>query len=348
MPKTFLDLRLNNNAIEGCLLAYGVADLRPKEVNQTHMQWFGKFGEKDILLNIYTKPKGTTIGYANGKCRELFEALAEEIVRVCSLAGAPSVNTSIPFISEENRGHLVDYLLSTGAEYTFQPDTNAIRTLYRLTGSKTDKIVLTHYTNGRLQIQGVNLHLARDAFEFLRELLTEDEILAMDISSFSLPTSIQEAKEQLAALQPNSHDWLNEEVRKQLSSAHVLTQTRLPLEDFMCVAFPALRGLEGFIKQVYVEVGAVPDENTPIGEWFSRSGTHLPFKLKAIVAQHVGAKKTTILEAGYNLYHSQRHSAFHMAYDTASSRILDSLEDAKKIVDDVLDFIDRSCATMRG
>ena len=107
------------------------------------------------------------------------------------------------------------------------------------------------------------------------------------------------------------------------------------------MAFPALRGLEGFIKQVLIKSGLKPDNKTNIGEYFEKfKGTYI---LPNEHATFVGIPYIGILEKSYNFYYNQRHGLFHMATHVETSRILGSCEDAKRIVVEVFNIIEVSC-----
>lgn len=300
-----------------------------------------------MFATLYLKDKGVTIGYSAGKDREMFDRVASEIASRCSYAGSHALNLSIRGIGKEVLAQLVEYIGAQGATRT-NVDATAISEQQRWTGPRGDKLTLTLFTTtGTLQIQGINAHLATMVMDMLRVLASEATALTMDIDAFSIPVTVEDALRQTEARLPAAHDWIHETVRKQLSSAQVMTLTKLPLEDFSLVAFPALRGLEGFMKQVYCTVGTtLPPENLPLGDWFEKKGTS--WAMREINAMHVGAKLAAILIEGYTLYYSQRHSLLHMAFDIETTRILQTIEEAQEVVERVFKFVEVSCASIRS
>lgn len=124
-----------------------------------------------------------------------------------------------------------------------------------------------------------------------------------------------------------------------MSSALMLCKIGFHLEDYSAVAFPALRGLEGFIKQVLLKSGLRPADKRNIGEYFEQKVVG-KFVLQKDYADHVGSPYVNILANSYTLYFNQRHGLFHMATHVETSRILGSFDDARRIVFDVFDMIE--------
>ena len=119
----------------------------------------------------------------------------------------------------------------------------------------------------------------------------------------------------------------------------MLCKIGMPLEDFSAVAFPALRGLEGFIKQIILKSGLKLADMNPIGDYFEPVvvGKYI---LRKDYADLVGDTYSNILVKSYNFYFSQRHGIFHMDTSVETSRILGSIEDARRIVDNVFEIIE--------
>ena len=144
----------------------------------------------------------------------------------------------------------------------------------------------------------------------------------------------------------SEYSFIEDVVRKQLSSALMLCKMAVPLEDYGAVAFPALRGLEGFIKQVLCKGGLKPADKQNIGEYFEQNKVVGHFALRSDYAAHVGETCTRVLGDSYTLYFNQRHGVFHMDASIEASRILGSLEDAKRIVFEVFESIEVSSKSL--
>jgi hypothetical protein len=346
---TYKGLRLRVDEIEACLTAFGVSSLVIADENESGKtkRVTGRLGQAEVFARLFLTDKGVTIGAGTGKDPAVFEAIADEIVDKCSYGGKQSINLSIKPVSAAAVDQVEHFLIAEGATRQFADDATAVRVVKRWQGPRGDKLAITYFpTTNRVLLQGVNAHLASMVLDMFRVLLPSEVSLEMDIDAFEIPVSVAVAKEQAEARLPHSHGWISESVRRQLSSALVLCQTAANLEDYAVVAFPALRGLEGFIKQVYCAAGSRPAENVMIGEWFEkRAGA---WAMCAMPALHVGALREPILAAAYGIYHAQRHSLMHMSFDPAATRELENLDEARQIVNQVCDFIDSSCAKLRA
>lgn len=345
--KEYKGLRLKIEQIEGCLSAFGVQNLAVNDESAKIKRITGEYEGKDILVRIFQTDKGSTIGFSAGKDRVVFDKIAGEIADKCGYAGKHSLSLSVKNVSVATIEQLEQFLEAEGAVRQFADDENALRIIKRWQGPRHDKLSLTHFkTTGTLLIQGLNAHLASLVLDMLRVLLPEATSLAIDLEAFAIPISIAEAKDHAAARLPSSHDWVSEPVRRQLSSSIALMKTTQILEDYCGIASPAVRGLEGFLKQVYCTKGAIPEEKTNIGEWFERKGAM--WAMREIPALHLGPDLATILSDGYSIYHAERHTLSHMGFDPANTRLIENIQDARTIVNRVLDFIEASCAKIRA
>ncbi len=342
----FKGLRLREEQIEGCLLAFGVQSLEIAPVSQKNDRYTGQLNGKEVFFTLFRTDRGITLGYSSGKDREVFDAVAEEIVNKCGLAGSHNVSLSIPNVQVEVFNQLDEYLTASGATPHSPDEINKLRTLKRWQGPRLDKIALAHYTTGTLTVQGINAHMAAMVMDGLRTLMPTADFLPIDLNAFEIPMTVAQAKTQTAARLPAAEGWITESIRKMLSSSIALCQTPQKLEDYCGVTAPALKALEGFIKQVYCTKGAIPSERISIGGWFEEKCGR--WVLCTVPTMHVGPALAPILEEGYSMWHGQRHSLFHMAFDPEGSRLIETIEDARIIVDKVVDFIERSCVKIRS
>jgi len=348
MPnKEYKGLRLHTDRIEGCLLAFGVQSLVITAETPKIKRFVGQHEGKEVFFKVYETEKGATIGYSTGKDRAVFDIIATEIVDKCSFAGKHTMSVSIPKVPAEVLGQIDAYLEAAGAKRQCADDIDKLRILKRWQGPRLDKIALTYYpSTGTLLVQGINAHLASLVMDMLRVLMPTSEFLGIDLEAFAVPLTLAQAKSQIAARLPASHDWLSDPVRRMFSSSHAAMQTTQVLEDYCGIASPALRGLEGFLKQLYCTKGAVPQENVLIGEWFEQQAGK--WVMRMVPALHVGPLLAPILAEGYGIFHAERHTLSHMGFDPENTRLIENIDEARSIVNRVLDFVESSCAKIRA
>jgi hypothetical protein len=348
MPnKEYKGLRLHTDRIEACLLAFGVQSLVVTDETPKIKRFVGQHEGKEVFFKVFQTDKGATIGYSTGKDRAVFDTIATEIVDKCSFAGKHTMSVSIPKVPAAVLDQIDAYLETAGAKRQCADEINKLRILKRWQGPRLDKIALTYYTSTcTLLVQGINAHLASLVMDMLRVVMPSSESLRIDLEAFAVPLTVTEAKSQIAARLPASHDWLSDPVRRMLSSSHASMQTTQALEDYCGVATPALRGLEGFLKQLYCTKGAVPEENVLIGEWFEQQAGK--WVMREVPALHVGHVLAPILAEGYSIFHAERHTLSHMGFDPENTRLIENIDEARSIVNRVLDFVESSCAKIRS
>lgn len=341
MSKNFKNQSLNRERILDCLRDIGVKHLS-YEAKKTsgHHHLKGRYQENDFLLNVFENKNGTTtIGFSSGQDRGLFDFLAEEIVRCCSYSEKSKLELSIPKFQAESLKDLLEFLFSEGATVREEKQLPYGGIQRRFQGPCGDTITIKHYQNETVQFQGKHAHLATCVWDYLFNVLSLEDALTKQSQTYEINVTVNDIMNELEANIPVSHQFLEDTVRKQLSSTLMLCKIVVPLEDYSAIAFPALRGLEGFIKQVLFKGGLNPSDKTPIGEYFEQKfvGSYV---LQKNYADHVGNLYSDILATSYTFYFNQRHGIFHMNASVETSRILGALEDAKRIVFDVFEMIE--------
>jgi hypothetical protein len=347
MTKEYKNKNLDRGQISVCLTEFGVKNCSYTHVSGSQYHLRGTYEGKDVLINVFENKDGSTsIGHAAGRDRELFELLADEVVRRCAYSEEVRLELSIPDFSDENLRNLFAYLESEGAKVGDRRELEYGGTQSRWIGPQGDAVVVKGFKNGTVQFQGKNAHVASLIWDYLYNVLSLEDAIAKQSKVYNVDITVAEIKSELAARIPVAHSFIEDVVRKQLSSALMLCKMAVPLEDYGAVAFPALRGLEGFIKQVLCKGGLKPADKQNIGEYFEQNKVIGHFALRSDYAAHVGDTCTRVLGDSYTLYFNQRHGVFHMDASIEASRILGSLEDAKRIVFEVFESIEVSSKSL--
>lgn len=247
----------------------------------------------------------------------------------------------IPDFDHRLTQRLIAHLVGAGARVIEDRSSPACR-IVRLEGPRRDRLALRSYPNRTLQIDGIHGELVHWALDFLRTTMPLDRILAQQVEIYRLPLSIAEAKGLLAAQAPTADHVVAPEVAVQLISAIALCKIDIALPDYAALAFPALRGLEGFCFQVLRnECGLKPTARHRLGDYFEPMGAR--FSLRSIYAKTVPDTQRQILDRCYHLWHSERHGLFHLGAALVGARILEERAEAIDLVTRVLSMIEDSC-----
>lgn len=336
----FKNLKLDHTKVGACLESIGATDLVQRAIKPgAHFHYSGIFNGQRFLIQIFVKEKGKcTIGHSSGFDRETFNTLAQAIKDECEIGSPLPLNASIPRFSQDRLDSLLEFLAEQGCKTT--EEAKPVYKLVRLEGPLRDILTLKLFNNGTLQMQGVHGQVAGWALDFVQSVIPLNEVLEHQKLVYVVPLTVDEIKRNLEGRVPHVHDYLEEPVKVQLLSSLALTRVGIELADYSALAYPALRGLEGYCFQLLgQEVGLALPPKAKLGEYFDTTGSSFRI-LSTYKATCSDAVETTLVSC-YGLWQKHRHRLFHMDGDVTTSRMLESAPLAVSIVDDVFDTIER-------
>ncbi|MGV7180559.1 RNase LS family HEPN domain-containing protein, partial [Xanthomonas axonopodis] len=336
----FKDIFLDCEKVQSALVDAGATDLAERVVREgrlTHHS--GELNGNRFLVQIFVKDGGKcTIGNSAGFDAATFEVLGDAIKHRCGYGSPSPLNVSLPRFRNEQLTSVLDYLAEQGVEISSDEVTANYR-LIRIIGPSRDRLTFKHFNNGTFQMQGVHGQVAGWALDAVQAMLPVDTILAHQKDIYSVPLSVEEIKQNLEVRIPVAHGYLRDPVRIQFSSSLALTQVGIALEDYSAVAYPALRGLEGYCFQLLnEEVGVALGVREKLGEYFDQEAPTLRV-LSSYEATCSPAVHQTLVE-GYKLWHNLRHRLFHMDGNVDTTRMLKNREEAVAIVDEVFSLVE--------
>lgn len=339
-------IAMDHTKTRAALEQAGVEGLTEEVLNNGKLvQYRGTFQTKAFLVKIFVNGKGKcTIGASAGFDQGTFDVLAEAIANHCKYGDKPRLELSIPGFKADLQTHFLDFLIELGAKIE-SDDAHTYHRQVKIVGPRGDSLTVKFYSNGTLQLQGSHAQLAVWALDFLKTVLPLDELLAHQKAVYALPLTVAQIKSDLAARVPVVHDWLEDTVRMQFTSALALTKVGIELEDYAALAFPALRGLEGFSFQLLQsECGLKPVSNAKLGEYFELQGAG--FRMRSPHGDSASAEAKALLAVCYKTWHDQRHRLFHMDGTVETTRVLGSRTEAVAIVEDVLTAVESGYAAL--
>jgi len=338
----FKNVPIDPQKVPEALVAYGVTELAIYESSAKERHFAGQHGGKRLRLKLFINNGGRcSLGRFTGEDEEAFQSAAEFICKSCSWGEKPRLEYSLQKQAKETYTGLVAALEARGAEVR-ERKAEAHAEALKLRGPSGDQLTIKFFLNGTLQLQGSHAQLGAWAVDYLQKAMGLDELLAEQRKVYDLPLTVEQVRNELVARIPNVYEKLADEVQKQFSSAHAMTKVAIPLEDYAVVAFPALRGLEGFCMQLLTQdCNLHPPQNQKLGEYFEAvMGQPGVFKMRSPASDGVGIPLQNLLSACYTTWNRQRHRLFHMDGTVETTRILDSRDDAVALVEDVFRLID--------
>lgn len=335
----YKSINIDRKKMQQAIEALGAQDYSYAKVGNTFQMLMLIDGNK-FGLSVYENSDGTTTLTKMGSySAEVFNQVAEQIKAYCTAGNGGAFQISISKFPDEHAKNLLKYLNSEGTIEIQKEEHGYLLTRFK--GHQGDVLTVKQYSNGTIQLQGRWAMLAACAQDFLSTVLPYSEAVKAQLETFSVPISVQEVRSELEGRLPFSVAKLNSVVAAQLTSALIMTKVDLHLPDYGAVAFPALRGLEGFIKTELWNAGFQPSSANSLGEYFTQGKTVGSYAMHAAVAAKAGEPLCSLLVHCYTLYATQRHGIAHMDADPQTSRVIPSLAEAKTIVSQVFDIIER-------
>ena len=334
----FKDIFLDCAKVQSALADAGATDLVERVVRKGLTQHGGKLSGVPFLVQIFINNGGKcTIGKSKGFDDPTFEVVADAIKDRCGYGSPAPLNASLPRFEDKQVSFVLDFLLEQGVEINGD-ETTANYRLIRVVGANGERLTFKHYKNGTFHMQGVHGKVAGWALDAVQSLLPLDTILAHQKDIYSVPLSVEEIKQNLEVRIPVVHDYLLDPIRIQFSSSLALTQVGIALEDYSAVAYPALRGLEGYCFQLLnEEVGIALNAREKLGDYFDQEPT---LRVLSTYQATCSPEVHQALVAGYQLWHNLRHRLFHMDGNVDTTRMLKTREEAVAIVDEVFSLVE--------
>lgn len=134
-------------------------------------------------------------------------------------------------------------------------------------------VVLTHYTNGTLLLQGKKNDLFDKVCTIVEKILlptekdlalrfiSNDEKTMEEFISIYTPKILETAEKGIRDLLGTSFEFLEEHDRKYLVASECLVLAKLNLPEYSPIVMPAAKAFEGFAKKIVVKIGLFPNNH---------------------------------------------------------------------------------------
>ncbi len=298
----------------------------------------------NCLLILFLKKNGTTtIQCTAGPNQELSTKFAEQIVKNCKISDNKSASCTFKNI-QENDFHFIEEFITeaiVGSSLEIlENNNNKIRIV--ATGRANDKATIVYYkTTKTALLQGKPLPIFQEIKLFFYELISEEDIIENENTVFDIEITKNDVTAQLKSYMPSAINFLDGKILKIMTPALALNVINIELDDYSCFSFPALRGLEGYVKQLLRESYKEYKNNNKIGTLFGHQNDQHLFPLQEFVKNEINCINTIeAIETSYNLYYSRRHPYFHVDKRIDTTPIIENKKDAQAINVEILTTIE--------
>lgn len=301
---------------------------------------FLKSGSPKAMLNVYYNTDGsTTLTYKVGGNRDYSLSIAQELKEKCCLKVFKSNSFYLKSMRVEDFEVLIEFLVEGGASI-IEDTTLKNGRLIKLKGVQGDELALNHYSNNAFQAQGKPMLLFLETISMLCELFPFKEIIEAQLAFYDVNLTSTDIIGELENRLPISGNHLADKIKSVLSPSLALRKIDVELTDYSVFAFPILRGLEGVMKQIFLNKGVNITTRDSFGTYFDNSGINVKFTKKAKEDIKCIKHERSLCKL-YSYFNIQRNSIFHMDGMVVTSKVLDRAE-ALHIIETGLNIIEDS------
>lgn len=343
---TFKNLNIDRSKIGEAIQVWAGLDEKPKPTKKGRGYHFCiPKDNSEALLVVYYKNDGTTtIDPTAGKNKELSKELAEYIKEKCLITKRKSFSLPFKDVSDENFSLLVEFLTEELGAYITEDNKLDTHRLLRVKGPLKDEIVITYYNNKTVLVQGKPLKLYVEIKLFFYEILSFEQVVKTEAETYKVDLDVKEIRHELESYLPTAFSFLDERLIRVLTPSLSLAKLDIQMEDYSSFAFPALRGLEGYIRQLLKFKGNDDGVKTvyKLGSLFKEDVNDYSW-LQGFAKSDIDCDATcSALEKSYNFWKSKRHPYFHIDRHVKMTPIIWNKGDAETIIHEALTLIEET------
>ena len=298
-------------------------------------------GQQQALLQVFHRAdEKFTLKFKLGKNQALSEQVAKHVAEICSCDAVTTRPLSLKFISQEDWEFLQESLTEDGFKLVAEGLTHGER--FKVTGLTNDQVVIHRYNTGACLLQG----RTRGTYSAVVNALTytnTDRKELIESQLATVPVTVVECGALMIELEqrvPTAWAKMDETVKTILAPALLVHKLSTDLPDYSLMVFPALRGMEGCIKDMFGRRGYHLGSKLGLGDLFDSNTKQVT---PAVRGQLGGCSGTCDAAAMiYGHFSTHRNGLLHVDATIATTRIIEKQSEAAEIVDTTFHLIEKA------
>ncbi len=342
---SFRNLILDASKIDKAITKFSL-DEKPdikKKGKGTHYS-IKKDSKKALIIFYFNKDGTTTINPNVGPNKEFSNKFCQFIKEECLITNLRHGSISVLDISDNDLKLLFEYIEEIDRANVLDSEERDGFKIYKVKSPYRDVVTLTHYDTKTLLVQGHPLYLFQEIKIFLYGLLPLERVVATESETYKIDIKVDQIRDELKAYMPTAFGFLEDKIIKILTPSLSLRRIDIELEDYSCFVFPALKGIEGYIRQLHqIKGGTETIQNlNRLGAIFNEASSGKWILCEWAKSDIPCVDTCFALEGAYNIYRSKRHPYFHVKNQIATTPIIWKKEDADSLVVEVFETIEKT------
>jgi hypothetical protein len=208
--------------------------------------------------------------------------------------------------------------------------------IYRFTGYHGDKLTFTFYPQtNKAMIQGKPFLVYSIVLSYLSSLseFSFDQIVDINNTFINLSTSSSSIREEIKYKLGSAYSYMDEALLKSISGSLTLLKLKTSCEDYTGCVTGVFKALEGYLKKILIQNFNYKLERNQSFSMFHRDNRK-PSIIELDTNIHKDAKQE--LNKLYLLYQHKRNVYLHTTADPSLTRIIETLEEAQDLSEEIL------------
>ena len=343
---SFKNLNIDRRKIDKAIQKWAGLNkiIEPIKKGQGLHYYITKDNAEAHLIMYYRNDGTTTIDPTAGKNRELSIELSEYIKENCLITRRKKFSLSFRNVALEDFSLLLEFLQQDLGATIIKDDYSDRGRILRIKGPLEDKIIITYYQNQTVLVQGKPLNLYVEIKLFFYEILSFEQVVKQEGETYNIDLDVIDVWHELESCLPTAFSFLEEKLIKIITPSLSLMKLEIPLEDYSSFVFPALKGLEGYIRQVLKFKGNGNNVRNiqKLGSLFKDDPKKYSW-LQDFAKSDINCDETCkAIERTYNYWKSKRHPFFHVNKQINMTPIIYDKETAEALVYETLGLIEET------
>lgn len=302
-------------------------------------------GQAPALLQVFARNDGLfTLKYKLGKNHQLSEELAKHVAEACATQRFEPKALSLKFISEEDWTFLIESLKDDG--FKLEPEIIPYcQHRFKVTGPGKDHIHIHRYLTGSFLMQGRPRNAYCAVVNCLsytkteQKELIESQLATVAITAVDSHSLLSDLEQRI----PTAWSKMDNHLKTMMAPALVVLKLSLDLPDYSMLVFPAIRGMEGCIKDLFGKRGYLLGSRLNLGDQFDQKTK----KVTSTVQAKLGCAGTcAAVEGIYGFFSIHRNGLLHIDSVVSLSRIIETQQEAVELVGSALHEIEKAYASI--